>query len=189
MARTGGIAHPPPWRMAEINGLDREAFVARLGFLYEGSPWIAGEAWAARPFADRAALHAALGQVVAKAGEERKLALIRAHPDLVGRAALAGTLTRESSGEQAAAGLDPDRLSPEEIATFAALNDAYRARFGFPFVICARENKRASIHAGFRERLSHTREEEIAVALGEIAKICHYRLLDVVVDDNVVLEG
>ena len=171
------------WSIEEINGLDREAFVARLGFLFEGSPWIAGEAWQARPFAGRADLHRALCEVVERAPPERQLALIRAHPDLVGRAALAGTLGRESTGEQAAAGLDPDRLSPEEIAAFGELNRAYRERFGFPFVICARENKKDSILAGFKVRLDNSRDREIAVALAEIAKIAHYRLLDVMRDE------
>jgi OHCU decarboxylase len=112
------------------------------------------------------------------AGQERQLALIRAHPDLVGRAALAGTLTPESTGEQAAAGLD--RLAPEEIAAFNRLNAAYRERFGFPFVICARENKKASIMAGFEARLANTRAPEISAALGEIAKIAYWRLHDAI---------
>jgi len=173
----------PPWPISEINALDREAFVARLGFLFEGSPWIAAEAWAARPFRDRAALHRALCDAIARAGDARQVALIRAHPDLVGRAALARTLGGASAGEQAAAGLEPDRLTPREIARFEELNAAYRRRFGFPFVICAREHKQASILAGFETRLRHDRKREIAVAIGEIGKIGYYRLLDVVVDD------
>ena len=86
--------------MSEIAGLDRQTFVERFGFLFEGSPWIAAEAWDSRPWRTREALHAALLEVVARASQERQLALIRAHPDLVGRAALAGTLTRESTTEQ-----------------------------------------------------------------------------------------
>ncbi len=168
------------WTIDEINAFDREAFVARLGFLFEGSPWIAAEAWQARPFANREALHEALRGVIERAPAERQLALIRAHPDLVGRAALAGTLGRESTAEQAAAGLDRDRLSAEEVATFTRLNGRYRERFGFPFVICARENKKAGILAGFAARLDNDRDEEIGVALGEIAKIGWYRLADVV---------
>jgi 2-oxo-4-hydroxy-4-carboxy-5-ureidoimidazoline decarboxylase len=100
----------------------------------------------------------------------------------VGRAALAGTLTPESNREQASAGLD--RLTPDEIATFARLNAAYRDRFGFPFVICARENKKESILAGFSARLGHAREREIATALDEIARIAHSRLLDFVDPDR-----
>ncbi|MBA3336302.1 MAG: 2-oxo-4-hydroxy-4-carboxy-5-ureidoimidazoline decarboxylase [Chloroflexia bacterium] len=175
---------PPPWTLADLNALDHVAWTARLGFLFEGSPWIAAAAWETRPFADRAALHQALGAIVARAPQERQVALIAAHPDLAGQAALAGTLTRESTGEQRAAGLDPGRLTPDEAVEFAALNAAYRARFGFPFVICARENKKASILAGFKTRLGNDREREIVTALAEIAKICHYRLRDVIADSS-----
>jgi OHCU decarboxylase len=168
------------WTMAEVNAWDREAFVAHLGFLFEHSPWIVAAAWANRPFGRREDLHRALTAVVERVGEERQLALIRAHPDLVGRAALAGTLTRESTGEQRAAGLDPGRLTPEEVGRFGAQNEAYKSRFGFPFVICARENTKDTIWAGFAARLGNSQEHEIAIALAEIAKICWYRLADVV---------
>jgi 2-oxo-4-hydroxy-4-carboxy-5-ureidoimidazoline decarboxylase len=168
------------WTVAELNELDQEEFVRRLGFLFEGSPWIAAEAWHERPFVDLADLHRKLFAVVEGATREQQVALIAAHPDLVGRAALAGTLTRESTGEQAVAGLDPGRLSPEEVAEFTHLNASYRERFGFPFVICARENKKENILAGFGARLENDRETEIDTALAEIAKICWYRLVEVV---------
>ncbi len=113
---------------------------------------------------------------------EQQVALIQAHPDLVGRAALAGTLTPASTNEQASAGLD--RLSAEEIAAFARYNQAYRERFGFPFVICARENKKESILVGFATRLQHSRDQEIGIALGEIAKICWLRLQDTIRADG-----
>jgi OHCU decarboxylase len=116
------------------------------------------------------------------APEDEQVALLRAHPDLVGRAARAGTLSPASTGEQAAAGLD--RLSPEEIATFDRLNQEYQARFGFPFVICARENKHDSILAGFAARLPHTRAQEVRIALGEVAKIGALRLRDLIRDDR-----
>lgn len=164
--------------MAQINALDRDAFVERLGSLYEGEPWMVAEAWPARPFADASALERALDDAVRRAPEERQVALIEAHPDLVGRAALAGTLGRESTEEQAAAGLAPHRLTPDEIAAFDELNTAYRGRFGFPFVICARENQKERILAGFADRLQHGRRQEIDTALDEIARIAHYRLLD-----------
>ncbi len=180
----GAVGGAPRPTIAAVNRLDREEFVARLGHLYEGSPWIAAEAWSAHPFLDRGDLHRKLEQVVAGAPRERQLALIRAHPDLVGRAALAGTLGPASTVEQAAAGLASDRLSPAEIAAFGELNRAYRERFGFPFVICARENRRASILAGFRSRLGHDPEQEVATALVEIGKICRFRLADAVEDSN-----
>ncbi len=165
-----------PLTLTLINALDRAAFVAQLGFVFEGPPWIVEQAWAARPFGSLDQLHQALCQVLDAAGEEQQIALIRAHPDLVGRAALAGTLTPESTGEQAAAGLGS--LSAAEIAEFNRSNQAYRERFGFPFVICARENKKASILAGFAARLANQRSAEIQTALQEIAKIARLRLLD-----------
>lgn len=168
----------PSLTLSRVNALDRQEFVAALGGLFEGPPWIVEEAWRARPFASLDDLHAGLCAVMEAAPEERQVALLRAHPDLVGRAALAGTLTPASTAEQAAAGLD--RLTPGEIATFGRLNAEYQRRFGFPFVICARENKKESILAGFAARMGNTREREIATALGEVAKICRLRLLDTV---------
>ncbi|HEX3302538.1 MAG TPA: 2-oxo-4-hydroxy-4-carboxy-5-ureidoimidazoline decarboxylase, partial [Thermomicrobiales bacterium] len=174
----------PPWRLSEIASLPRDMFVERLGFLFEDSPWIVAEAWRSRPWRTREQLHEALLQVVTVAGEARQVALIRAHPDLVGRAALAGSLSRESTAEQRAAGLDPDALSEEDVQRFQEANAAYQARFGFPFVICARENKRASILAGFATRLGNDRAAEIDTALYEIGRIAWHRLADVVVDDT-----
>ncbi len=162
----------------EVNSLDQEQFVGRLGFVFEGSPWIAARAWHSRPFADLDDLHRALCDVMYAATVEEQLSLIRAHPDLVGRAALSGSLTPESTREQASA--DLDRLSGEEIATFQRLNGEYKARFGFPFVICARENKKEAILAGFTSRMSNSPGEEIATALREVSKIANLRLRDVI---------
>jgi len=159
-----------------LNALDREGFVAALGFVFEGPPWIVERAWADRPFRDVVQLHERLCAVMDEAPLERQVVLIQAHPDLVGRAARAGALTPESTGEQAAAGLD--RLSPEEIELFTRLNGAYHDAFGFPFVICVRENKKEGILAGFDARLGNGRDEEIRTALGEVAKIARLRLLD-----------
>src|SRR4051812_22622235 len=149
--------------------MDRDEFARTLGHLFEGSPWIARAAWDACPFASVDDLHGALCSIMYSAPEEQQLALIRAHPDLAGNAALAGTLSRESTGEQAAAGLGS--LTPDELARFTELNESYRDRYGFPFVICARDNRKESILRGFEERLPHSPDEEIATALGEIAKI------------------
>jgi len=118
--------------------------------------------------------------LVRDAGLEKQLALIRAHPDLVGRAALAGTLTRESTNEQAGAGLN--KLSPDEISLFQGQNEAYRSKFGFPFVICARMNKKEAILAGFERRLQNTHEQEVHIALEEIFKIAEFRLRDLISD-------
>jgi OHCU decarboxylase len=164
--------------IAQVNALDRADFVARLGFLFEGSPWVADAAWPARPFADRERLHAALCAAMYAAPRERQLALIRAHPDLAGKAAITGELTPDSTREQSSAGLD--RLTREEFARFTELNAAYRERFAFPFVICVREHTKESILNQFAERLRHPHEQEIATALGEIAKIARLRLFDLV---------
>ena len=162
----------------ELNSLSREEFVRIVGPVFENSPWIAEEARTRGPFTDLAQLHRALCETVRSAGEEKQLGLIRAHPDLVGRAALAGTLTAESNREQASAGLN--RLTSAEIATFKELNRAYREKFGFPFVICARLNKKEAILTGFRERLQHSQAVEIKSALAEIEKIAYLRLQDIV---------
>jgi OHCU decarboxylase len=164
--------------ISDLNAGDQARFVAALGFVFEGSPWIAEQAWAARPFTDVAHLHQALCAVMYAAPVERQIALIAAHPDLAGKAAIAGTLTAESTREQASVGLD--RLSPAEFASFTQLNDAYRARFGFPFVICVRQQTKDSILAAFAARLEHTRSQEIVTALDEIAQIAHLRLHDIV---------
>ncbi|HYE59229.1 MAG TPA: 2-oxo-4-hydroxy-4-carboxy-5-ureidoimidazoline decarboxylase [Rhodothermales bacterium] len=170
-----------PVTLDDLNALDRDAFVAVVGPVFEHSPWIAARTWPARPFASREALHAALCGTVEAASREEQLGLIRAHPDLVGRAARAGTLTAASTREQAGAGLGA--LSPEEVTLFDLYNAAYHARFGFPFVICARENKKDAILSAFPVRLAHTAEEEVATALAEIAKIAWYRLADLVADE------
>jgi OHCU decarboxylase len=162
--------------MKEVNELGREAFIERFGPLFEHSPWVAADAWSDRPFADEDELFEALRSAMYSAPTERKLALIRAHPDLAGRAAIEGTLTRSSTTEQASAGLD--RLTPDEYAAFTRLNGAYRERFGFPFVVCVREHTKESILRVAAERLEHTRDEEVRVALEEIAKIARLRLED-----------
>ena len=164
--------------LERLNTLDQSGFVAALGGIFEGPPWIVTDAWAARPFSDVDALYSALCQVMYAAPPERKVALIQAHPNLVGRAARTGTLGPASTAEQAAAGLND--LTADEIATFERLNAEYQQRFGFPFVICARENKKESILAGFAARMHNTRDQEIAAALDEIAKICRLRLIDTI---------
>ncbi|HTY88931.1 MAG TPA: 2-oxo-4-hydroxy-4-carboxy-5-ureidoimidazoline decarboxylase [Candidatus Acidoferrum sp.] len=164
--------------LSQLNAGSRAEFVNAIGPVFEHSPWIAGAVWTQRPFAGVDQLHAALCDTVTRAGEEKQLALICAHPDLVGRAALAGKLTRESASEQAGAGLD--RLSPEEIAWFEKSNAAYREKFGFPFVICARRNHKEAIVQGLTARLQHSRAQEIKTALEEIFKIAELRLRDLI---------
>jgi len=157
----------------EIMALSDEAFVDRLGFLFEHSPWVVERAAGRRPFAD---LHAGLMQVVAQATQDERLALVRAHPELAGKAALDRTLTEASTAEQASAGLD--RLSQAEFDRFHALNDAYRERFGFPFVICVRKTDKAGILAAMQRRLANDRDAELAAALAEVGEIVRLRLED-----------
>lgn len=164
--------------LSRLNKLNSAEFVAGVGPVFEHSPWIAELAWPKRPFATLMELHRIMCETIRGAGWEKQLALIRAHPDLVGRAAIAGTLTHESAKEQTCAGLN--RLSPEEIALFQKHNNAYRDRFSIPFVICARLNKKEAILAGFEKRLQNTREQEIQIALEEIFKIAEFRLRDLI---------
>ena len=167
-----GWLNPIP--MDAINELDRAAIVERFGPLFEHSPWVAEAAWRDRPFADREELYEALVAAMHAAPRERKLALIAAHPDLAGKAAIEGTLTESSRSEQASAGLD--RLTPDEYAAFTRTNAAYRERFGFPLVVCVREHTKESILRVAAVRLSNSEDEEIRVALEEIAKIARLRL-------------
>jgi 2-oxo-4-hydroxy-4-carboxy-5-ureidoimidazoline decarboxylase len=160
--------------LADLNAGDRSAFVAALGHLFEHSPWVAAETFDRRPFRDPVQLHAELSATMRGADRDRRLALIRAHPDLAERM---GKLTAASQREQAGAGLD--RLGETELAEFQALNTAYRARFGFPFVICARLNAREAILQAMRGRLQNDPAAEETAALAEIEKIAWLRLGDI----------
>ncbi len=164
--------------LAQLNAAGRPAFVEAVGFAFEHSPWIAEAAWERRPFADVAALHAAMLEVLDASSQERRVALIAAHPDLAGRVAREGRLTAASHDEQADAGLD--RLTTSEVVRFDERNDAYLSRFGFPFVICARENTKDTILAALEARVRNERDVEIAAALREIGKIARLRLDDAV---------
>ena len=167
--------------ISQLNLADVAGFVAVCGPLFEHSPWIAERTAPLRPFADREALHAALVGTMLAAASAEQVQLIAAHPDLVGRLAREGRLTRESTAEQSAAGLNA--LTAMEVAAFDRYNSSYREKFGFPFVICARENKKEAILAAFPLRLQNSPEQEIQTALAEIAKIARLRLQDAVSDE------
>jgi len=154
-----------------------EAFVARYGAIFERSPWVARAAWPRAPFASVDELHGAMVAAVRAAPREDQLALIRAHPELAGREAAAGELTGASTREQASAGLN--RLTASELDSWRALNRAYFDRFGFPLVVCVREHTKASILAWAQERLANDPDEEVEIALEEIAKIARLRLDEV----------
>jgi len=139
--------------------------------LFEHSPWVEARADARPSSGDR---HADLMAVVLDATREEQLALIRAHPELAGKAAVHGSLTEASAAEQASAGLD--RLSQAEFDRFHALNAAYREKFGFPFIICVRLTDKAGILAAMERRLANDRDTEIAAALDQIGEIVRLRL-------------
>jgi OHCU decarboxylase len=171
--------HPPAggWRPSRIG---RTLFVERFGGVYEHSPWVAGAAFDAGlgSEADAAAgLASAMARAMLKGDETAKRALINAHPDLAGRLALAKTLTVESTSEQAGAGLD--LLTREELGKFTALNDSYRARFGFPFIMAVKGRTKDDILAAFEQRLKHETQREFETALAEINKIAALRLKDI----------
>jgi 2-oxo-4-hydroxy-4-carboxy-5-ureidoimidazoline decarboxylase len=168
----------PGLPLARLNEGSREAFVAACGGFFEHSPWVAERAWDARPFASLADLHRKMCAAIRDASPEEQLALIRAHPDLVGRLAKEGRLTRESTAEQAAAGLTA--LSADEAAAFERYNAAYRERFGFPFVICVRENRKDAILSAFPLRLENSRDREVETALREVGQIARLRMDDAI---------
>ncbi|MBX8813616.1 2-oxo-4-hydroxy-4-carboxy-5-ureidoimidazoline decarboxylase [Pseudochrobactrum algeriensis] len=167
--------------LQELNDRPETDFVSALGGVFEHSPWVAEAVAGGRPFASVSALHQAMVQAVEKAGVTKQLALIRAHPDLAGKAARAGHLTDASTSEQKGAGLD--RLDDAEYERFHSLNDAYKQRFDFPFILAVRGfdgkgHDKHSILASFETRLQNTPEQEISEALRQIARIAELRLGD-----------
>ncbi|WP_075770633.1 2-oxo-4-hydroxy-4-carboxy-5-ureidoimidazoline decarboxylase [Aerophototrophica crusticola] len=168
--------------MTKPSLMDDAAFVARFGGVFEHSPWVAEGALAGG--GDRSAwdtadgLHEALAAVVRAAPRERQLALLRAHPDLAGRLAMAGELTAASSAEQASAGLD--KCSPAEFARFTELNGAYTAKFGFPFILAVKGKTRGEILEAFEARIHNDAETEFATALAQVERIALLRLRDLV---------
>jgi 2-oxo-4-hydroxy-4-carboxy-5-ureidoimidazoline decarboxylase len=160
--------------MDTVDRLDHDAFMARFGGVFEQSPWVAERAWASRPFGSLDALHQTMVEAVERAPRDVQLALIRAHPDLAANV----SLTAESEREQAAAGLDA--LTPEQFERITWLTTAYRAHFGFPFIVCAREHTPDSIIAAAERRTGSSPDEEEQTALSEIAKIARSRLADLV---------
>lgn len=162
--------------LATLNTLPKEQFLAAIGGPLEGETWLAERVITHRPFASREALIAAFQREIEAASADEKIALLNSHPELATK--VDRTLSEASVQEQAAAGLN--RLTPEEYDEFKAQNQAYRQRFGFAFVICARENTKHSILAAFRERLTRPREEEIRTGVHEVFKILRLRLIDLI---------
>ena len=157
----------------ELNRMDQQAFVAALGDVFEHAPWVAETAHKARPFPSLDALYKAMTAATREAGEARQMALIKGHPDLAGKAAREGAITADSKLEQSSAGLD--RLTEDEFAAFHRLNDAYRAKFGIPFIVCVRRHGKESILRQFEKRLRNDSDSERDRA-GEIFRIAALRL-------------
>jgi 2-oxo-4-hydroxy-4-carboxy-5-ureidoimidazoline decarboxylase len=158
----------------QLNAANKAQFVTALGAIYEHSPWVAEAVVAKHPFATLVALHEAMMEAVRSADEAAKLKLLKAHPDLAGKAARAGSITADSKGEQASAGLD--RLNDKEFETFHRLNQAYAKKFGFPFIICVRRHTKDSIFRQFEARLVSDTAREQTTALLEIFRIAALRL-------------
>lgn len=151
----------------------KEEFIARLGPVYEASPWVAEGVWPDPP-ADREGLAKAMAAVVDAAPREQKLALIRAHPELASRTKMADASVKEQAG----AGLD--QCSPEEFEAFQRLNAAYNARFGFPFIFAVKGATRGDILAAFEARLANDPETEFETAIAQIHRIAGFRLADLI---------
>lgn len=159
---------------AELSMYSKEAFIDAVGSVYEKSPWIAERAYEARPFESLSALRDALRAACTAATDEEHVALLRAHPDLAGKAALAGELTAESTEEQRRSGLGS--LTADEMKRFNELNGAYKAKFGFPFILAVRNANKATILASFAARLHNSAHEERSTAIAQVHKIAWMRL-------------
>lgn len=171
------MKHHPPKRHLRPSAMDRQVFVAAFGDVFEHSPWIADKAYDLElgPTHDNAlGVHSALARVFRSAGEKQRLDVLMAHPDLAGKLAAAGSLTPDSTAEQAGAGLD--MLTDAERATFTTLNETYMSKFGFPFIIAVRDNSKASIMAAFQRRIDNDRTTEFGEACRQVERIALLRL-------------
>lgn len=167
--------------LASLSRLERQAFVAAVGAVFEHSPWVMERAWEKRPFASRDALMADLATVLFDAERPLQLALINAHPELAGKAAVRGDLTADSAREQAGAGLNA--CTPEEFVSIQQLNAAYRAKFGWPFIVAVKGLSRQDIIGEMSRRLERSAEDEFAEALAQILRIAGFRLDDLISGD------
>lgn len=165
--------------------LDRSDFISRFGGVFEHSPFIAERAFDAGLVAEpltASGVHAALTEKFRSASPEERLGVLRAHPDLAGKLAIAGELTEDSRKEQAGAGLD--RLSPDEHQRFTALNSAYTDKFGFPFIIAVKGLTKYDILSAFETRIGNGREQELDTACAQVEKIARLRLESLLPETN-----
>ena len=166
------------YSLSQLNGMDAAQFVQTLGGIYEHSPWVAEQAATQRPFASTDALAAAMRNAVDTAGIASQLKLVRAHPELAGKAAVRGELTAESTREQSGAGLN--QCTPEEFARLHALNAQYNEKFGFPFILAVRGYDRHGIIDNFSKRVENDRDTELRTSLEQIHRIAGFRLNDLI---------
>lgn len=171
----------PDVSIAELNDFSSANFVAALSNVFEYSPWIAEQAAAMRPFTGVRPLFEAMTAVVDRAAPELRLALIKAHPDLADKTQRAAGLTAESTAEQNSVGLD--RLSDAEYEAFERVNNAYKAKFGIPYIVCVRRHTKDSILRNFEQRLPNSTATEMQTSIGEICRIAALRL-DQLVSSN-----
>ncbi len=162
------------YTIAELNQMGQDAFVAALGAVFEHTPAIAHQAWCQHPFADITELHQAMVNVANAMSRDEQLALIRAHPDLGSKAKMAPASVKEQ------AGVGLDRMTQEEYDRFLSLNQRYKDKFGFPFIVAVKNHTKESIFAAFEERLGNTPELEMKQALTEITKIAQFRLVEMI---------
>jgi 2-oxo-4-hydroxy-4-carboxy-5-ureidoimidazoline decarboxylase len=160
--------------LEHLNKAGAQEFVASLGEIFEHSPWVAERVAAKRPFENVRALLEAMTSAVKSASKDEKAALLRAHPDLAGKAARAGKLTKDSTAEQASAGLD--QLSEREFESFQGFNTNYQTKFGIPFIVCVRRHTKDSILKQFERRIFNSAEQEFENALEEVFRIAALRL-------------
>jgi 2-oxo-4-hydroxy-4-carboxy-5-ureidoimidazoline decarboxylase len=158
--------------LEESNQLDEDAFVNRFGSVYETSPWVAERSWSEQPFSSVTELQGTFEATVENASRERKRELLQAHPDLGEKT----EMTEASQDEQTSAGLD--QLTPEQYEAFERLNERYRAKFGFPFIMSVNDESPATIRSAMEERVEHSPSEEFRTALDEVHEIARLRLED-----------
>jgi 2-oxo-4-hydroxy-4-carboxy-5-ureidoimidazoline decarboxylase len=166
----------------ELNACTQGDFVAALANIFEYSPWVAEQAFAARPFAGVNVLFAAMKAAVEHAPQELRLALIKSHPDLADKTQRAAGLTAESTSEQNSVGLD--RLSDAEYEAFERVNNAYRSKFGFPYIVCVRRHTKDSILSNFEQRLPNDAATETSTSIAEICRIAALRLDQLVISSD-----
>ena len=166
------------YNLSQLNSMDAAQFVQVLGGIYEHSPLVAEQAATQRPFASAEALATAMRNAVDTAGIEPQLNLVRAHPELAGKAAVRGELTAESTREQSGAGLN--LCTPEEFARLQALNTQYNEKFGFPFILAVRGYDRHGIIDNFSKRVENDRDTELRTSLEQIHRIAGFRLADLI---------